>query len=281
MTRLLLAVAAISRRADIRRRGAERVSEPHRPAQRVPARGHHGRGRPVLRRLDPDRSRVSRQPAHGQGRDPRPGGLRASGDRDEGRPRPPVRRGRLHRQRLRLRREDRFARHVLCASSGRLHRTTSSSRSGPRGSPTRRSPSSTACHSAPAGARPADVVHQREPERRLQPGFGVQRQRHRRDAERQDARLRPVEFGEALHHGRERCRPRDLARRRRERSRTATGSSSTGRRCTSCRTRWTWSPRSRSRSNLKSGRVVQRITDPPQPRLPDDDREAWEAASTR
>ena len=49
-------------------------------------------------------------------------------------------------------------------------------------------------------------------------GIGVQRQRHRRDGERQDARLRPVGHREALHRRRERRRTHDRARARRERA---------------------------------------------------------------
>ena len=98
------------------------------------------------------------------------------------------------------------------------------------------------------GGRPgaADVVHQRQFERRLQPGFGLQRQRHRRHQEREDARLRPVELGEAVHHRRERCRPSDHTRRRRERRERRRDPPRRARRCTSSRTPWTWSRRSRS-----------------------------------
>ena len=80
------------RRGGVGRGRAERVPEPHRPAQRVPARGHRDRRRAVLRRLDPDRRRVPRQPPHRQGAVVVQAPARPRCDRDEGRPRTALRR---------------------------------------------------------------------------------------------------------------------------------------------------------------------------------------------
>ena len=122
-------------------------------------------------------------------------------DRNEGRSRSALRRWRRYRRSMGLRRDDRcddrcllvrdeppttFVNDVVVTKRGRVvHRLAE------------RGPVSRAARPGrPSGTARLETVDAR---RRLRAGNGVQHERDRRDTERQDARDRPVEHGEALH----------------------------------------------------------------------------------
>ena len=245
MTRLLLALAAISAAltsvAGAQNAFPTRIALPN----GFRARGHRDRRRAVLRRLHPDRRRLSRQPPNGQRRRPRPCGLRPRGDRDEGRPREAVRRGRPHGQRVRLQREDRCAHHVVCVL-GRLRQRRRRHEAGCMVHGLVQAPP------VPGAARPqrapgrADDVHRGRPDAattaRVRTSTSTASM-PRRTGRRSSSSSRTPASSSPRARTASPARSHSRAARA---WRTATGSCSTGRRSTSCRTRWTSSRRSLS-----------------------------------
>ena len=199
----------------------EPPSRTHRPPGRLPARGDRDRGRAVLRRLDPDRRRLSRKPAHRQRRVLVPPQAGRSAIGHEGRPRAgsswpaatPATPSSTTRKRERS-----ITTYPLSTSGGsfindvvvtkRAAWFTDSFKPvlyrvplGPNGRP-----------GAPVAVKAVQLTGDYEHV------AGVQRERHRRDPERQDARHRPVGHREALHREPERRDAHDRARGRRERA---------------------------------------------------------------
>ena len=241
-----------------RNSGCERadLSRDDPAAGRDPAGGDRHRRKHLLCGLDPDRRGLSRRPAHRRRTvDTARAGRRGQGrDRRRGEPRQALRRGRGHRQGVRLLGDDRGGAGDLPAHDERdLHQRR------------RRDAERSLVHrlaepgSVPRAARPerpagaCDGRANRSLQRRHRVCRRIQRERDRRDAERQAARDRPEQHRQALHGDavpESRTRSTSAA----ATSSAATGSCSRARRSTSSRIATTRSRRSRCpRGSTRAG----------------------------